>query len=35
VDQRFRQLVENAAPAIDFSKENPLSNELLFDRPPR
>ena len=35
VDQRFRQLVENAAPAIDFSKENPLSNELLFEWPPR
>ena len=35
VDQRFRQLVENAAPAIDFSKENPLSNELLFELPTR
>jgi hypothetical protein len=35
VDQRFRQLVENAAPAIDFSKDSPLSNELLFEWPPR
>ena len=31
VDQKLRQLVENAAPAIDLSKENPLSNELLFE----
>jgi hypothetical protein len=31
VDQKFRQLVENAAPAIDLSKDNPLSNELLFE----
>ncbi len=30
VDKKFMQVVENAAPAIDFSKENPLSNELLF-----
>ncbi len=30
VDKKFRQLIENAAPAIDISKENPLSNELLF-----
>ena len=29
-DKKFRQIIENAAPAIDFSKENPLSNELLF-----
>src|SRR4051794_15805378 len=29
VDKKFRQVVENAAPAIDFSKENPFSNELL------
>src|SRR3954453_12490537 len=29
-DKKFRQVVENAAPAIDLSKENPLSNELLF-----
>jgi hypothetical protein len=35
VDQRFRQLVEDAAPAIDLSQENPLSNELLFEWPPR
>lgn len=31
VDKRFRQVVENAAPAIDFSKKNPLSHELLFE----
>jgi hypothetical protein len=31
VDKRFRQVVENAAPAIDLSKENPFSNELLFE----
>ncbi len=35
VDQRFRQVIENAAPAIDLSKENPLSNELLFQWPPQ
>ncbi len=34
VDKRFRQLVENAAPAIDLSQKNPLSNELLFEWPP-
>jgi hypothetical protein len=31
VDKRFRQVIESAAPAIDPSKENPLSNELLFE----
>jgi hypothetical protein len=31
VDQKFRQVIENAAPAIDLSQENPLSNELLFE----
>jgi hypothetical protein len=31
VDKQFRQVIENAAPAIDFSKENPFSNELLFE----
>jgi hypothetical protein len=30
-DKKLTQLVENAAPAIDLSKENPLSNELLFE----
>jgi hypothetical protein len=29
-DKQFRQVIENAAPAIELSKENPLSNELLF-----
>jgi hypothetical protein len=31
VDKRFKQIVEDAAPAIDLSQENPLSNELLFE----
>src|SRR3954470_2275911 len=31
VDKQFRQVIENAAPAIDLSQENPLSNELLFE----
>jgi len=31
VDQKIRQLIEYAAPAIDLSKDNPLSNELLFE----
>ncbi len=31
VDQKFRNLVENAAPAKNLSKENPPSNELLFE----
>jgi hypothetical protein len=31
VDKKFRQIIENAAPAIDLSKETPLSNELLFE----
>ncbi len=35
VDKKFREVIENAAPAIDFSKKNPLSNELLFEWPPR
>src|SRR5215217_7842900 len=30
-DKMFRQVIENAAPAIDLSKENPFSNELLFE----
>jgi len=29
-DKRFRQLIETAAPAIDLTKDQPLSNELLF-----
>ena len=35
VDKKFREVIENAAPAIDLSKEDPLSNELLFEWPPR
>jgi hypothetical protein len=35
VDQNFRQLVQSAAPAINLSEDNPLSNELLFEWPPR
>ena len=31
VDQKFRKLIEDAAPALDLSQENPLSNELLFE----
>ena len=31
VDNKFRQMVKNAAPAIDLSKDNPLSYELLFE----
>jgi hypothetical protein len=31
IDQKFRQVIESAAPALDLSKENPLSNELLFE----
>jgi hypothetical protein len=31
VDKRFRQVIENSAPALDLSQENPLSNELLFE----
>ena len=31
VDKRFKQVVENAATALDLSQENPLSNELLFE----
>jgi hypothetical protein len=30
-DKRFRQLIETAAPAIDLTKAQPLSNELLFE----
>ena len=31
VDKRFKQVLETAAPALDLSQENPLSNELLFE----
>ena len=31
VDQKLRELIEDAAPALDLSQENPLSNELLFE----
>ena len=31
VDKGFKQVLENAAPALDLSQENPLSNELLFE----
>ena len=30
-DKKFKQMIENAAPALDLSQENPLSNELLFE----
>jgi hypothetical protein len=29
-DKRFKQLIQTAAPALDLTEENPLSNELLF-----
>ena len=31
IDKRFKQVLETAAPALDLSQENPLSNELLFE----
>ena len=31
IDKRFKQVVESAAPALDLSQENPLSNDLLFE----
>ena len=30
-DKRFRELIETAAPALGYTKEQPLSNELLFE----
>ncbi len=30
-DKRFKELIENAAPALDLSQDAPLSNELLFE----
>jgi hypothetical protein len=33
-DKQFRELIESAAPAIDLAKDNPLSNELLFQWQP-
>lgn len=29
-DMEFRRMIETAAPALDLTKEQPLSNELLF-----
>ncbi len=29
-DEQFRKIIKTAAPAIDLSAEQPLSNELLF-----
>ena len=31
VGKKFKELIEDAAPALDLSQENPLSNELLFE----
>ena len=31
VDKRFKELIGNAAPALDLSQDAPLSNELLFE----
>ena len=33
--KRFRDLILSAAPALDFSEEQPLPNELLFEWPSR
>ncbi len=30
-DKKFKQVVENAAPALNLFQENPLGNELLFE----
>jgi hypothetical protein len=30
-DSRFRQFIENSAPAIGFNGEQPLANKLLFE----
>jgi hypothetical protein len=30
-DSQFRQFIESAAPALNLSKDKPLSNELLFE----
>ena len=30
-DSRFRQFIENSAPAIGFNGDKPLSNKLLFE----
>ena len=30
-DNEFKQVLENAAPALDLFQETPLSNELLFE----
>lgn len=32
-DKQFKELIESSAPAVDLSKEQPLSNELLFRWP--
>jgi hypothetical protein len=34
-DKQFRELIESAAPAVDLTKDHPLSNELLFQWQPR
>jgi hypothetical protein len=31
IDKEFKQVLQSAAPALDLSQENPLSNELLFE----
>lgn len=31
VDKTFKELIEDAAPALDLSQDKPLSNELLFE----
>ncbi|MDP8974181.1 MAG: hypothetical protein M3N45_13695 [Actinomycetota bacterium] len=31
VDNMLKQFIETTAPAIDFTKEHPLSNELILE----
>ncbi len=35
VDDMLKQFIENSAPAIDLTKEQPLSNELILEWPAR
>lgn len=30
-DSRFKQFIQNSVPAIDFAREQPLSNSVLFE----
>ena len=35
VDNMLKQFIETTAPALDLTKEQPLSNELILDWPAR